>query len=155
MPSAIQDILEEYVTRLRRIPDLVAALDGEASRIFAYHEERNKDPQLTQIILRWPAPFLMGYLGNSAVVNRASRESFGYEIIFAGRFSSETQWLDAFEAFCHGIPTGTTNKLRYQAVSPRVYPMSAPQFRRIAVAVSDTADVVYFEISFTVALRGD
>lgn len=155
MPSIIQTILEEYVTRLRLIPELVTALGGDATVIKAHHQVDDEEQDVVDLILRLPEPFLLGYLGNSAIINRASRESFGYEVRFAGRFGRETKWMEAFDAFCNGTPTGSPNKLRYQAVSDRAYPMSAPQFRRVNLPISETTAIVYPEITFTVALRGD
>ena len=153
--SQIQDLIEAYVAKMKAIPALVTAAGGDANNIAAHHQKNPTEGDILQLIAEMAPSEALVYLGNSGNVNRTSRELFGYEIRIAFRPADEPNWFDFYEAFCNGVPTGTTTRLRYQQATNRFYPMNPPSFRRQSIAVAENTIFTYLEIAFTVAQRGD
>src|SRR5690348_17044531 len=53
------ELVDNLVTALRSIPDLVAEMDGDTERIYAYHDRYPKRSNLAHAIHQMPAPAIM------------------------------------------------------------------------------------------------
>src|SRR5450759_4216772 len=53
------EIVDELITLLRDIPEMVVEMSGDAERIYAYHDQYPKKSSLAQAIHQMPAPGIM------------------------------------------------------------------------------------------------
>ena len=53
------ELVDNLIALLRDIPELVAEMEGDAQRIFAYHDQYPKRSSLAAAIHEMPAPGIM------------------------------------------------------------------------------------------------
>src|SRR5579885_2439381 len=70
------ELVDNLVALLRSIPDLVAEMDGDPKRIYAYHDQYPKQASLAQAIHTMPAPAVMA-VWQAGRPARSTRWMFG------------------------------------------------------------------------------
>jgi hypothetical protein len=131
-PSAICDNL---VALLRGIPDLVAEMDGDAGRIYAYRDQYPKHVSLPLAIHQMPAPAVMvawqgsgpGSIGNAQVWQHR------FSIFLRCRAAMDNEpspYSRLFRLIVKGVPADSGQPLINAEVHPCCYPMDMPTIAR-------------------------
>ena len=84
------ELVDNFVSLLRAIPDLVTEMDGDPDRIYAYHDHFPKKASLVHAIHAMPAPGRNGGL--------------------AGNGAREFRGLRRLEAPGHALPAGAPDR---------------------------------------------
>ena len=142
---------------LRDVPDLVTEMDGDAERIYPYHDSYPKHVSLVHAIHRMPAPGLMvvwqgtqpGSFGgvdvwkHQVTVFLRARETFDGD--------AQTAYYRLFRMITKGVPTVAGQPMLNATVHPSCYPMDLPSIQR----ATDAEGLDYFEIAISFTEAGD
>jgi len=151
------EIVNALVTLLRAIPDLVEAMGGDATKIYAYQDRYPQSISLETAKYQMPAPGIMVAWNGTAPGSFGGFEVWKHEISLCVRAGDDSGDLTPsgyyriFRLITKGVPTGHTEAMQYIEVHASCDPMDTPSMRR----QTDGAGVDYFEISMMFTERGD
>lgn len=152
-PSEIADNL---VALFRDIPELVAEMDGDAGRVYAYHDQYPKRVSLPLAIHEMPAPALM------VAWQGSGPSSFGGAVVWQHRFSiylrsRETMdneppgYYRLFRLIGKGVPSAQGVPMQQLQVHASCEPMDVPAIAR----ATDQEGMDYFEVQISFTEIGD
>lgn len=153
-PSLIVDSL---VAMLRAIPELVAEMNGDASRIYAYHDQYPKHASLAYAIHQMPAPSVMiawtgtqpGSLGGNEVWKHQFTLFLRVRETFDG--NAPTSYYRLFRLITKGVPAATGQPMQYATVVPSCFPMDTPSIER----QTDAEGLDFFQVTMSFTEIGD
>jgi len=151
------ELVDNLVAMLRGIPDLVAEMEGDPERIYAYHDQYPKKASLAQAIHTMPAPAVMAVWQGTAPGTFGSADVWKHQVTLYLR-SRETDESDPpaayyrlFRLITKGVPEGSEVPMLNATVHPSCYPMDLPQIQR----QTDAEGLDYFEVPITFTEIGD
>lgn len=146
-------LVDNLVSLLREIEDLVVEVGGDPERIFAYHDQYPKRASIAAAITDMPAPGIMvawqgtgpGAMGGFEVWKHHITLYLRARETFDGH--APTAYYRLFRLITMGVPPSSGAAMIYTAVHPNCYPMDLPAMQR----TQDVEGLDYFEIpmSFT------
>lgn len=151
------ELVDRLVSLLREIPELVAEMEGDPERIYAYHDQYPKRSSLAQAIHDMPAPGIMvawqgtapgGFGGADVWVHRLALYLRARETLEG---DPPTSYYRLFRLITRGVPLSAGVPLLYAAVHPNCYPMDVPSIER----QTDAEGLDYFEVSVSFREMGD
>ena len=151
------ELVDNLVAMLRSIPDLVAEMDGDPKRIYAYHDHYPKKASLAQAIHNMPAPAVMAVWQGTAPGTFGTADVWKHQVTLYLR-ARETDESDPpaayyrlFRLITKGVPEGTEVPMLNATVHPSCYPMDLPLIQR----QTDAEGLDYFEVPITFTEIGD
>jgi len=151
------ELVDNLVAMLRAIPDLVAEMDGDPERIYAYHDQYPKRSSLAQAIHNMPAPAVMAVWQGTAPGTLGSVDVWKHQVTLYLR-ARETfdgdppaAYYRLFRLITKGVPEGSEVPMLNATVHPSCYPMDLPQIQR----QTDAEGLDYFEVPITFTEIGD
>ena len=151
------ELVDNLVAMLRAIPDLVAEMEGDPERIYAYHDQYPKKASLAQAIHTMPAPAVMAVWQGTAPGTFGTADVWKHQVTLYLR-SRETDESDPpaayyrlFRLITKGVPEGSEVPMLNATVHPSCYPMDLPQIQR----QTDAEGLDYFEVPITFTEIGD
>jgi hypothetical protein len=151
------ELVDNLVALLRAIPDLVAEMDGDPERIYAYHDQYPKKASLAQAIHNMPAPAVMAVWQGTAPRTFGSVDVWKHQVTLYLR-ARETDESDPpaayyrlFRLITKGVPAGSEVPMLNAIVHPSCYPMDLPLIQR----QTDAEGLDYFEVPITFTEIGD
>ncbi len=151
------ELVDNLVAMLRTIPDLVAEMEGDPERIYAYHDHYPKKASLAQAIHTMPAPAVMAVWQGTAPGSFGNVDVWKHQVTLYLR-SRETDETDPptayyrlFRLITKGVPAGSDVPMLNVTVHPSCYPMDLPLIQR----QTDAEGLDYFEVPITFTEIGD
>jgi hypothetical protein len=151
------ELVDNLVALLRAIPDLVAKMDGDPERIYAYHDNYPKRSSLAQAIHNMPAPAVMAVWQGTAPGSFGNVDVWKHQVTLYLR-ARETDESDPpaayyrlFRLITKGVPEGSDVPMLNATVHPSCYPMDLPQIQR----QTDAEGLDYFEVVISFTEIGD
>jgi len=144
------DLCAALVTKLRAIAALVAALDNDATNIFAYEDNFPASNDIGKAIQDMPRGSIMVAWRGTANAGRNWEHRFSLYLKAPGKYT--TLW----NLISNGVPTGGDGLgFRYTMIHTSCYPIHG----RISaeprtLAVSDLSYLDYYECPLTLQERG-
>ncbi len=151
------ELVDNLVAMLRAIPDLVAEMDGDAERIYAYHDHYPKKASLAQAIHNMPAPAVMAVWQGTAPGTLGSVDVWKHQVTLylrsreADDSAPPAAYYRLFRLITKGVPAGSEVPMLNATVHPSCYPMDLPQIQR----QTDAEGLDYFEVPITFTEIGD
>ncbi|MGQ9686626.1 MAG: hypothetical protein ACUVT2_10030 [Thiobacillaceae bacterium] len=150
------ELVEALVARLRAIPELVAEMDGDAERIYAYHDHYPKRISLSSAVYEAPHPSILvawqrtspGFFGRHEVWKH------DFALYLRARETSEvppTAYYRLWELIVNGVPEGDSVRLLNATIHPACYPMDVPTCARL----TDEQGVEHFVVNLSLRELGD
>ncbi len=150
-------VVNNFVALLRDIPDLVAEMNGDPDRIYAYHDQYPKRVSLTKALHEMPSPAIMiAWMGTSPgsfggvevwkhqiTVYMRARETFDGD--------GPTSYYRLFRLLTKGVPAATGIEMLNATVHPSCQSMELPLIQR----QPDAEGLDYFEAPITFTEMGD
>ena len=130
-----EDIVGALVTLLRDIPDLVTAMGGDATKIYAYLDRYPTNVSLEMAKYQMPSPGIMVAWQGSGPGSFGGFEAWKHEIsIFCragvGSESTPSGYWELFRLIVKGVPAAAAIAMQYVTVHPACQPMDTPSMRR-------------------------
>jgi len=151
------ELVDNLVALLRAIPDLVAEMEGDPERIYAYHDHYPKKASLAQAIHTMPAPAVMAVWQGTAPGNFGSVDVWKHQVTLYLR-ARETEENDPpaayyrlFRLITKGVPARSEVPMLNATVHPSCYPMDLPLIQR----QTDAEGLDYFEVIISFTEIGD
>ena len=151
------ELVDNLVALLRGIPDLVAEMEGDPERIYAYHDQYPKKASLAQAIHTMPAPAVMAVWQGTAPGTFGTADVWKHQVTLYLR-ARETDESDPpaayyrlFRLITKGVPAESEVPILNATVHPSCYPMDLPQIQR----QTDAEGLDYFEVPITFTEIGD
>ncbi len=151
------ELVDNLVAMLRTIPDLVAEMDGDPERIYAYHDQYPKKASLAQAIHTMPAPAVMAVWQGTAPGTFGTVDVWKHQVTLYLR-ARETDESDPpaayyrlFRLITKGVPAESEVPMLNATVHPSCYPMDLPLIQR----QTDAEGLDYFEVPITFTEIGD
>ncbi len=152
------DIIDNLVTKLKAVPDLVALLNDDASRIVAYKDRYPKESSLALAIAQTPSPGMLVYWTGTRPSRFGEMEVWSHNVGICLRCAELTDddpsgagYFAMFRAVTHSLPTGESQPISRLAIHEDCNPMDVPSMER-AMTV-DGLD--YWEINMAFVELGD
>ena len=140
---------------LRAIPDLVAEMGGDATRIYAYHDSYPKNVSLVHAIHAMPAPSIMAVWQGTQPGTFGGMDVWKHQITLFLRAKAEaapgTAYYRLFRLITKGTPSGSDVPLLNTTVHPSCYAMDLPMIQR----QTDAEGLDYFEVPLSFTEVGD
>lgn len=149
-------ITNALVALLRDIPELVAELNNDATRIFPYHDQYPKKVSLALAIYQMPAPSIMvawqGTLPGSVGGFEVWKHQFSL-FLRAGETPDNppTAYYKLFRLITRGVPASSGQPMMNTTVHTSCHPMDVPSISR----QTDPEGLDYFEVSLAFTEIGD
>jgi hypothetical protein len=149
-------LINALVSLLREIPDLVAEMDGNPERIYAYHDQYPKKPSLALAIHQMPAPSIMAAWQGTAPGSFGGIDVWKHQVALYLR-ARETfdddppAYYRLFRLITKGIPPSMGVPMINATVHPSCYPMDTPSIQR----ATDAEGLDYFEVHMSFTEAGD
>ena len=145
------ELVQNLVTMLRDIPALVAEMDGDPERIYAYHDEYPRHVSLAQAIHQMPVPAIMvawqgtgpGAFGGADVWTHQLTLYLRARETFEG--DPPAVYYRMFRLITKGVPTLVGIDVLGATVPPSCYPMDLPSISR----QTDAEEIDDFEVPIT------
>ena len=151
------ELVDNLVAMLRAIPDLVAEMEGDPERIYAYHDQYPKKASLAQAIHTMPAPEVMAVWQGTAPGTFGTADVWKHQVTLYLR-ARETDESDPpaayyrlFRLITKGVPAESEVPMLNATVHPSCYPMDLPLIQR----QTDAEGLDYFEVPITFTEIGD
>jgi len=151
------ELVDNLVAMLRAIPDLVAEMEGNPERIYAYHDHYPKKASLAQAIHTMPTPAVMAVWQGTAPGSFGNVDVWKHQVTLYLR-ARETDESDPpaayyrlFRLITKGVPAGFDVPMLNVTVHPSCYPMDLPQIQR----QTDAEGLDYFDVPITFTEIGD
>jgi hypothetical protein len=151
------DLVDNLVALLRDIADLVAEMDGEPDRIYAYHDQYPKRTSLAHAIHQMPVPSIMTVWQGTAPGSFGGMDVWKHQVTLFLRAQATfdgnppTAYYRLFRLITKGVPTGTGVPMLNATVHPSCYPMDLPAIQR----QTDAEGLDYFEVPLSFTEMGD
>ena len=151
------ELVDNLVALLRAIPDLVAEMDGDPERIYAYHDQYPKKASLAQAIHTMPAPAVMAVWQGTAPGTFGTADVWKHQVTLylrsreADESNPPAAYYRLFRLITKGVPEGTEVPMLNATVHPSCYPMDLPLIQR----QTDAEGLDYFEVPITFTEIGD
>lgn len=153
------EIVDELVTLLRSIPDLVEAAGGDEENIFAYHDRYPKNISLVNAILHQPSPSVMAAWQGTGLGGRGGFTAWRHSISIFLRSDEDSGeeipegYYTLYRLILKGVPeAGDGQPMIYTRVHASCDPMDdIPSIQR----QTDAEGVDYFEIQMSFTEIGD
>jgi hypothetical protein len=151
------ELVDNLVALLRDIPDLIAEMNGDPERIFAYHDQYPKRSSLAHATHQMPAPSSM------AVWQGTYPGAFGGMDVWKHRVTLFLRARETFEGdpptgyyrlyrlIKMGVPASVGQPMLNVTVHPSCYAMDLPPIER----QTDAEGLDYFEVPITFTEIGD
>lgn len=153
-PAALVDNL---VSMLRDIPELVTEMGGDPERIFAYHDQYPKRASLAHALHQMPAPSVMAVWMGTSPGSFGSVDVWKHQVTAYLRapetFDGDppTAYYRLFRLLTKGVPTAVGAQMLNATVHPSCHPMDLPLIQR----QTDAEGLDYFEVPMTFTEIGD
>jgi hypothetical protein len=150
------ELVNNLVATLRLIPDLVAEMDGDTERIYAYHDQFPKRSSLAHAIHQMPAPSIMAAWQGTQPGSFGEVDVWKHQVTLYLR-AREAADSDApayhrmFRLITKGVPTGSDVPMLNVTIHPSCHAMDLPLIQR----QTDAEGLDYFEIPITFTEIGD
>ncbi len=150
------ELVDNLVAMLRAIPELVAEIDGDPERIYAYHDHYPKKVSLAHAIHAMPAPAIMAVWQGTAPGAFGGVDVWKHSVTLYLR-ARETvagdppAYYRLFRLITKGVPAGAEVPMLNATVHPSCYPMDLPLIQR----QTDAEGLDYFEVPITFTEIGD
>ncbi len=150
-------LVDNLVSTLRDIPELVAEMNGDPAAIYAYHDQYPKRVSLAHAIHSAPAPSIMAAWQGSAPGAFGGVDVWKHSVTLYLR-ARETEDADPpsayyrlFRLIAKGVPASRGIPMSVVTVHPNCYPMDLPIIQR----QTDAEALDYFEVQVTFTEIGD
>ena len=153
-PSAL---VENLVAMLREIEDLVMEMDGDAERIYAYHDQYPKRSSLAHAIHQMPAPSIMAVWQGTGPGSFGGFDVWKHQVTLflrAGETAEgdpPTAYYRMFRLITKGVPAASGVAMNIVTIHPSCYPMDLPTIQR----QTDAEGLDYFEVVISFTEIGD
>lgn len=148
-------LVNNLVAMLCDIPELVAEMGGEASRIYAYHDSYPKNISLAHAIHNMPAPAIMAVWQGTQPGTFGGVDVWKHQVTLFLRAKDETTvgtaYYRLFRLITKGVPTAAGVAMINATVHPCCYPMDLPTIQR----QTDSEGLDYFEVPLSFTEIGD
>jgi hypothetical protein len=145
------DIVDNLVTLLKDIPDLVTAVGGDGDRIYGYFDEDTRYPNLEMAKYQMLIPSVMVTFQRTDPASFGGFEVWQHTLSIYLRAPSTAACFYLFRLLTKGVPTSLGTALQYAAVHESCQPMNTPSLSR----QTDAAGVDYYEVSMSFTEIGD
>jgi len=150
-------LVDSLVGLLRGIPELVAEMNGDEQRIYAYHDLYPKKVSLAFAIHQSPAPSIMVAWQGTAPGTFGGVDVWKHQLSLFLR-SRETRDTDPptayyrlFRLITKGVPDSIGVPMLNATVHTSCYPMDLPSIQR----ATDAEGLDYFEVNMFFTEAGD
>jgi len=150
-------LVDNLVSLLRDIPELVVEMNSDPDRIYAYHDQYPKRSSLALAIHQMPVPSILvawqGTVPGSFGGNDVWKLQMSMYLRARETFDGDppTAYYRLFRLITKGVPTSTGVPLLYSTVHPSCYPMDLPSIQR----ATDAEGLDYFEMTPSFVEIGD
>ena len=151
------ELIDNLVTKLRAIADLVTEMDGDATRIAAYHDQFPDKSSLAQAVHDMAAPGILIVWNGTGPGNFGRNESWKHQIAAYLRMKAEVPgdaangYYRLFRLITKGVPAGDSVPMNYLEIHPSFYPMDTPSIERD----TDAEGLDYFRVVMPFTEIGD
>ncbi len=149
------EILDTLVAKLREIPALVSEVDGDAARIYAFHNLYPKESNLAHAIFTQPVPSMMAVWNGTGPGNFGRNEAWKHQFTIYLRAHETDEptasYARLFRLLTKGVPASTGLALQYSTVHPDCLPMDTPTIER----ATDQESLDYFVVILAFTEIGD
>ena len=151
------EIVDSLVALLQDIPELVQEMDGDLSRIFAYHDLYPQRVSLELAKYQMPAPGIMVAWQGTAPGSFGNNEVWKHQFSLflrsreAAPDDPPTSYYRLFRLLTKGVPSSAGQPLSNLTVHPACDPMDVPSITR----QTDAEGVDYFEVAMSFTEMGD
>jgi hypothetical protein len=149
------ELVDNLVTLLKGITTVVADMDSDATRIYAYHDSHPTRSSLMTAIIQMPHPSVMAVWQGTAPGTINNMSVWKHQVTLYLRAKEEasagTAYYDLFTHIIKGVPSSETLALMYVAVHASCLPMDVPSISR----QTDAEGMDYFEIPLSFTELGD
>ncbi|MGE5487442.1 MAG: hypothetical protein ACM3ZB_06445 [bacterium] len=150
-------LVDNLVAMLRNIPELIAEMDGDPERIFAYHDHYPKRVSLAHAIHQMPAPSVMAVWVGTSPGSFGGVDVWKHQVTLYLRAREmfdghpTTAYYKLFRLITKGVPAGSAVPMLNATVHGSCHPMDLPLIQR----QTDAEGVDYFEVPITFTEIGD
>src|ERR1035437_8873937 len=149
------ELVDDLVTALQDIPDLVAAMGADKTRIFAYRDTYPKKVSLVHAIHTMPAPGCMAVWQGSGPGSFGGMDVWKHQVTLflrVGQPPPPSAFSPLFGLITKGEPVTTGDiQMINLTVHASCYPMDLPQIQR----QTDAEGLDYFEVPLSFTEIGD
>ena len=149
------ELLNNLVTMLRDIPEIVTAMGGDPLRIYPYHDSYPKNINLVHAIHAMPAPAIMAVWMGTHPGDFGGMDVWNHDFKLFLRAKEEstvgTAYTKLFKLIVKGIPTKTGIAMLNATVLNSCYAMNLPS----TVRQTDAEGLDYFEVPLSFTEIGD
>ena len=130
------ELVNNLVAQLRDIPELVAEMDGDADRIYAYHDQYPKRSSLVLAIHQMPAPSIMAAWQGTVPGSFGGNDVWKHQVTLYLRsretFDGDppTAYYRLFRLITKGVPESAGMTMLNLTIHPSCYPMDVPSIQR-------------------------
>jgi hypothetical protein len=117
------ELVDLFVAKLRAIPELVAEMEGDDQRIYAYHDSYPKRVSLPLAIYEMPVPAVMVAWQGTTPGTFGASEAWKHNISLYLRaretFAADppSAYYKLFSLIVNGTPNGSGQRLLYRRIS--------------------------------------
>ena len=151
------ELVNNLVTTLREIPDLVTEMSGDSARIYAYHDQYPKNVSMVHAIHQMPAPSIMAAWQGTQPGSFGGVDVWKHQVTLFLRARdtsvelTPTAYYRLFRLITKGVPAGSDVPMQNVTVHPSCYPMDLPLIQR----QTDAEGLDYFEVPLSFTEIGD
>ena len=142
------ELVDNLVAMLRDTPELVAEMDGDADRIYAYHDSFPTRVSLARAVHQMPAPAIMAVWQGTTPGTFGGVDVWKHQVTLFMRARQTyqgdppTSYYRLFRLVTKGVPIATAQPLLNAPVHASCYPMDLPLIQRQPDAEGDRKSVV-------------
>jgi len=149
-------LVDAIVAKLQAILDLVAEMDGNRARIYAYHDAYPSKVSLLSAAYEAPHPSIIVAWKGSGPGTFGGREAWKHDFVLYLRARAAAEGPDngyyrLFTLIVNGVPWGESLRLLNADIHPSCYPMDVPACGR----VTDEQGVDHFVVNLSLREIGD
>ena len=143
-----RELVDNFVALLRQIPELVAEMDGDSSRIRAYHDSFPEASSLESAVHTMQAPgILVAWMGEEpGSIGELQAYRQRLRVCIRAR-----NYYKVCGLLRHGVPTSIGVPMIRATVHPSCLPMDLPRSERR----TDAEQLDYFEVDVSFLEYGD
>lgn len=151
------ELVNNLVTLLRDIPELVTEMNGDIDRIYGYHDSYPKNVSLPHAIHQMPVPAIMAAWQGTTPGSFGGMDVWKHQVTLFLRAGATadgdppTAYYRMFRLITKGIPTTAGVPMLNTTVHPSCYPMDLPTILR----QTDAEGLDYFEVPLSFTEMGD
>ncbi|MCW5982695.1 MAG: hypothetical protein KIT09_31695 [Bryobacteraceae bacterium] len=150
-------LVDNLVSTLRDIPDLIVQMNGAHDRIYSYHDHYPKRSSLPLAIHQMPAPAIMVAWQGTAAGSFGGTDVWKHQVTLYLR-ARETPdaeppaaYYRLFRLITKGVPASAGVPMINATIHPSCYPMDLPSIQR----QTDAEGLDYFEVTMSFTEIGD